>query len=91
MGSPILAILAEVFIQYMEHKYIYPVLRTRKIMACYRYVDDMLIIYDQRETNIEQTLEKLQPTIKFTIEKEQKEKRNYLDIAIHRKNERLEF
>jgi hypothetical protein len=33
----------------------------------------------------------MQPTIKFTIEKEQKEKINYLDITIQRKNERLEF
>jgi uncharacterized coiled-coil protein SlyX len=75
MGAPISAILAEVFIQYMEHKYIYPVLRTRKIVAYYRYVDDILIVYDRQKTNIEQTLEELnnmQPSIKFTIEKEQK-------------------
>jgi hypothetical protein len=72
----------------MEHKYIYPVLKIRKIMAYYRYMDDILIIYDQRETNIEQTLEEfnnMQPTITFTNEKEQKEKINYLDITIHRK------
>jgi hypothetical protein len=39
-------------------------------------VDDILIVYDQRRTNIEQTEEfnNMQPTIKFTIEKEQKEK-----------------
>jgi hypothetical protein len=79
MGAPISAILAEVFIQYVEHKYIYPVLRTREIMAYYRYVDDILIIYDQQKTNIEQTLEEfnnMQPTIKFT-------QINYLDITIH--------
>jgi hypothetical protein len=29
----------------------------------------------------------MQPTIKFTIEREQKEKINYLDITIHRKME----
>jgi hypothetical protein len=33
----------------------------------------------------------MQPTIKFTIEKEQNEKINYLDITIHRKNGRSEF
>jgi hypothetical protein len=94
LGAPISAILAKVFIQYMEHKYIYPVLRTREIMAYYRYMYDILIIYDQRKTNIQQILEEfnnMQPTIKFTIEKEQKEKINYLDITIHRKNGRLEF
>jgi hypothetical protein len=84
MGAPISAILAEIFIQYMEHEYIYPILRTREIMAYYRYVD-ILIIYDKHKTNIEQTLEEfnnIQPTIKFMIEKEQKEKINYLDITI---------
>jgi hypothetical protein len=53
MGVPISAILAEVFIEYMEHKYIYPVLRTRKILAYYRYVDDILIVYDRGKANIE--------------------------------------
>jgi hypothetical protein len=46
MGAPISAILADIFIQYMEHKHIYPILRMREIMAYYRYVDDILIIYD---------------------------------------------
>jgi hypothetical protein len=66
---------------------LYPVLRTREIMAYYRYMDNILIIYDQRRTNIEQTLEEfnnMQPTIKCIIEKEQKEKINYLDITIYR-------
>jgi hypothetical protein len=80
MGAPISAILAEVFIQHMEHKYIYPVLRTRGIIVYYRYVDDIFIIYDQQKTNIRQTLEEfnsIQPTINFTIEKEQNGKINY--------------
>jgi hypothetical protein len=55
MGAPISVILAEIFIQYIEHKYIYPIIRTREIIAYYRYVDD--IIYDQHKTNIEQTEE----------------------------------
>jgi hypothetical protein len=57
-------------------------------------VDDILIVYDRQKTIIEKTLEEfnnMQPTIKFTIEKEQKEKINYLYITIQRKNERLEF
>jgi hypothetical protein len=57
MGAPVSAILAEVFIQHMEHKYIYPVLGARGILAYYRYVYDVLIVYDQQKPNIEQTLE----------------------------------
>jgi hypothetical protein len=33
----------------------------------------------------------MQPSIEFTIEKEQHEKINYLDITVHRKDKGLEF
>jgi hypothetical protein len=42
----------------------------------------------------EQTLNefnKLQPLIKFTMEKELHEEINFLDLTIHRKDKRLEF
>jgi hypothetical protein len=58
MGAQTSAILTEIIMQHMEHKYIYPILRTREIIAYYRHVDDnILVIYDQIKTNIEQTLE----------------------------------
>jgi hypothetical protein len=85
MGAPTSAILAETFIQHMEHKQLYPILRTHEIIAHYKYVD---IMYDQNKTNIEQILNEfnnIQQSIKFTIEKEQHTKINYLDITIHRK------
>jgi hypothetical protein len=90
MGAPISAILAEIFIQYMEHKYIYQILRTREIVAYYRYVDDILIIYDQHKTNIEQTLEEfnnIQPTIKRTKGKN----KLFGHHNTPKKNERLAF
>jgi hypothetical protein len=94
MGAPTSAILAEIFIQYIEHKHLYPIVKTQEIITYYRYVDDVLIIYDQNKTNIEQILNKfnnMQPSINFAIEKEQHEKINYLDIIVHRKVKRLEF
>jgi hypothetical protein len=69
MGAPTWAILAETFIQHMEHKHIYPVLKTQQIIAYYRFADD--IIYDENKTNIKQTrneFNNIQPSIKFTIE-----------------------
>jgi hypothetical protein len=72
----------------MEHTQMYPILRKQEIVAYYRYVDDILIIYDQRKTNIDDTLQefnKLQPTINLTIEKEQHESINFFDLTIHRK------
>jgi hypothetical protein len=94
MGAPTSAILAETFIQHMEHKYLYSILKTQQIIAYYRYVDDIFIIYNKSKTNIEKTLNNfnnIQLSMKFTIEKEQHEKINYLDNTIHRKDKQLEF
>jgi hypothetical protein len=60
-----------------------------KVVAYYRYADDILIIYDQNKTNIEDTVQEfnnLQPTMNFTIEKEQHETTNFLDLTIHRES-----
>jgi hypothetical protein len=92
VGTPTSGILVETFIQHVEHKHIYPILKTQEIITCYRYVDN--IIYDQNKTNIKQTLNEfnnIQPFIKFTIEKEQHEEINYFNITIHRKDKGLEF
>jgi hypothetical protein len=65
-----------------------PILKTQKIIAYYRYVDD--IINDQNKTKIEQTLDKfnnIQPSIKFTIKKEKHTEINYFDITIHHKKD----
>jgi hypothetical protein len=46
------------------------------------------------ECDVEHTLDKfnkLQPSIKFTIEKELHESINFLDLAIHRKDRNLQF
>jgi hypothetical protein len=87
IGAPTLAVLAETLIQHMEHEHIYPILKTQGIIPCYRYVDD--IMYDHNKRNIEQTLNEfnnIQPSIRFTIEKEQHTEINYLSITIHRKD-----
>jgi hypothetical protein len=60
----------------------------------FSYVDDILITYDIRKTNINDTINefnKLQPTIKFTIEKENHKSINFLDIGIHREKENFQF
>jgi hypothetical protein len=94
MGAQTSAILAETFIHHMEHKKIYSILKTHEIIAYYRYVDDILIMYGRNKTNIEQILNEfnnIQPSIKFTIKKGQHTKLNYLNITIHSKERSLEF
>ena len=94
MGAPTSSILAETYIQYMEHTQIYPILIKHQIIAYFRYVDDILIIYDQNKTNIDHTLNefnRVQTNINFTMEKEEHQCISFLDIVIHRNNKNLEF
>jgi hypothetical protein len=80
MGAPTSAILAEIYIQNTEHTQIYDILIKQHIIAYFRYVDDILIVYDSKKTNIDDTINdfnKLQPKIKFTIEKENKKSINF--------------
>jgi hypothetical protein len=90
MGAPTSAVLAETFIQYLEHTTISKILNKYKIIDYYRYVDDTLTTYDAQKSNTEHTLNEfntVHPKIKFTIEKETQNQINYLDstIRIYRK------
>jgi hypothetical protein len=54
MGACTSAILAEVYIQYMEHKQLYSI-KKHQIIKYFRYLD-FLIIYNRNITNIVETL-----------------------------------
>jgi hypothetical protein len=65
------AILAEAYIQHLEHTLVVNILKKNQIKDYHRYVDDILIIYNACTTNINNTLKefnKLHSKIKFTIE-----------------------
>ena len=51
MGSPISSTLAEMYLQYFEKVHMKHYLETRGIIYYKRYVDDLLIIFDQMKTN----------------------------------------
>jgi hypothetical protein len=51
-----LAVLAETFIQHLEHAKIVKILNKYQLIHYYRYMDDILIIYNTNSTNIENTL-----------------------------------
>jgi hypothetical protein len=83
VGAPTSSLLAETYIQHTEHRQIYPILIKEQITARVRYA--------QKKTNIEHTLnkfKKLQPCKKVTIEKELHESINFLDLTIHRKDQK---
>jgi hypothetical protein len=56
MGVPTSAILAEIFIQYIEHNHIINILQRHHIIDYYRYVDDIISAYNADCTNMDDTL-----------------------------------
>jgi hypothetical protein len=94
MGAPTSAILAETFIQYLEHIKIVKILDKYQLIDYYRYVDNILIIYNKNTTNIENTLNEfntIHPNTKFTMEKETHNTLNYLDLTITNNHNKLTF
>ncbi|XP_021935838.1 uncharacterized protein LOC110837712 [Zootermopsis nevadensis] len=94
MGAPTSSILSEIFLQYLEHNNIINILNKNHIQYYSRYVDDILIIYNTEKTNIQQVLNEfnnINQNIQFTIELEQNNTINYLDLTIIRKTKRFEF
>jgi hypothetical protein len=71
MGALTSAIVEETYIQNIKHKQIYPKLIKHKIIVHYRYVNNILLINDKKETNIDKTLivfNKQQLNMKLNIE-----------------------
>jgi hypothetical protein len=64
MGAPTSAVLAETFIQYLEHTEIIKILDKYQIIDYYRYVNTVLIIYNTNTRNIENALQLIQYTPK---------------------------
>jgi hypothetical protein len=94
MGAPTSAILAEIFIQYLEYNDILKALQKHHILDYHRYVDDILIIYNENHTNINDTLadfNAINHNIQYTTETQIDNKLNYLDITIENKNNTLTF
>jgi hypothetical protein len=90
---PTSAILAETFIQHLEHTIIYQILTKHQIIDYYRYVDN-LIVYNELHKNIENALldfNIVHPKIKFTMEKETHDSINYLDMTITKEYNKLTF
>jgi hypothetical protein len=92
MGSPISGTMAEKYLQYLEATHIKHWLDSREIIFYKRYVDDILIIYDQSKTD-EQTLlrqiNKVDKNFQFKISAEENNTFHYLDISIYRNNKSI--
>jgi hypothetical protein len=87
MGAPTSGIIAEFFLQNLEDTHLTHLSNEHKIVRYFRYVDDILIIYDSSHTDInsiQNGFNTIHPNIEFTTETESSNQINFLDITIHR-------
>jgi hypothetical protein len=87
MGAPTSSVFSEMFIQFTEHTAIIDILTHNQILGSFRYIDDVLLVYDTTLTDIHTVLDsfnKATAPLQFTIEEKSQKKINYLDITIYR-------
>ena len=83
MGSPLGPALANIFVGFHESRLFN---NTVKPGVCFRYVDDTFVIFgselecDRFHVNLNQ----LHPALKFTVEKEQNNSLNFLDVSVEK-------
>jgi hypothetical protein len=81
------SILSEFYLQHLENSKIYDILLNFNITGYFRYLDDLIIIHNERKTDIEDLLyyfNNIAPKLNFNIEKETRGSINFLDLTIHR-------
>jgi DNA mismatch repair ATPase MutL len=80
--------------QHLKHTIIYRILNKHQIIDYYRYIDDILIIYNEQYTKIENTLNEFNSVhhkIKFTMKKETRNRINYLDMTTIKEHNKITF
>jgi len=85
MGAPTSSILFEIYLQYAESTKIYDIPRNSRVERYFRYVDDVLLVYNENLTDIKETLisfNNITPDLNFTLEREQENKLKFLDLTI---------
>jgi hypothetical protein len=56
MGAPTSSILSEIYLQFLENTEIFDILKEKKAIGYFRYMDDILIIYNENTTDANQVL-----------------------------------
>lgn len=96
MGSPLSGIMVEISLNRNENEYIIDIKNNfkRNIIYYYRYVDDILYLFDgstRRITNFNKYLNNILSSHRFTKEIEMNNNINYLDLNISKLNNRHWF
>ena len=92
MGAPSSSIFSDIYMQYLEHTKIFDILVKHKLVGYFRYVDDVLIIYEETTTNIHEILNmfnNISPTLTFTMETENDNMINFMTLPFRKKTTNL--
>jgi len=94
MGAPTSSVFSEIYLQFLEHTQLFDILIRHHILGYFRYVDDILVIYNASTTNIQTVLDQFNDTTRpllFTMEMEKDKCINFLDISISKHEGVFEF
>ena len=88
MGSPLAPALAEVFLTKIENDFINNPSNPLKFLLYYRFVDDIFVIFpeDENEKEFLKIFNNFHKNLKFTLEHEQFNQLNFLDVLISKNN-----
>jgi hypothetical protein len=92
MGLPISGLIAEIFLQHYENHIIKSILDTNKINIYNRYVDDIIIIFDNTNNNVDETssyMNNLHEHLQFKSKEEENNTIRSLDLLINKNHNGL--
>jgi len=87
MGTLSSGFIAEIFLQHIEHLHMARLSMKHEIINYFRYVEDILIIFDPTHSSIQAILDDfnaLHQNLQFTAELEENNTISYLDITIQK-------
>ncbi|XP_023722175.1 uncharacterized protein LOC111872459 [Cryptotermes secundus] len=85
MGSPLSSLMAEVFLQHFEQREVKHLLEDKRIIYYNRYVDDIILIYNQLIVTPQYILDqfnKQNKNLQFTLNEEENNQITYLDLRL---------
>lgn len=97
MGNPLSPLLADLFLDHLENNFIFKSPTSQifnKIKVWYRYVDDVLAFIEGSPMDTQQILleiNQIHPSISFTLELENNNCINFLDLTLQKTSTKLEF
>jgi hypothetical protein len=94
MGPPISGTIAELYTQHLEELYTKQLVEDKQIIYYKRYVDDILLIYNQQKTSTQEILRyvnSIDKHLQFKATEEINNQINFLDLSIHRHNNSIEL